>query len=271
MAAGLMFLFGSLSFAMAQKNAASAKSNSKPIDMLGWKLVWSDEFDKDGPPNPANWKFEKGFVRNEEFQWYQETNAICRNGKLTIEARRERTPNPDYSEGVSEWRRNREFAIYSSSSLKTEGLHAWRYGRFEMRARIDARTGMRPAFRTIGSEGEWPSGGEIDVMEFYRGNLPANLVWGTDKRWIWKRHSASRPITDFKDSKCSSKFHVWRTDWDEKAIILSVDGRELNRTDLNETVNGDGSGKNPFKQPRYLLLNLAIGGQNGGEVGIIDF
>lgn len=265
LAAGILLLFGSLSVAAAQGKADGAKPTLKVADTREWNLVWADEFNRDGPPNPANWSFEKGFARNEEFQWYQEPNALCRKGLLVIEARRERVPNPDFVKGDSGWRRNREYADYTSASLKTEGLHAWQYGRFEIRARIDTRSGMWPAFWTIGSAGEWPSGGEIDIMEFYRGNLLANLVWGTDKRWNGKWHSTSRPIANFKDPKWSSKFHIWRMDWDENVITLFVDGQELNKTDLKETVNGDGSGKNPFKQPHYLLLNLAIGGQNGGD------
>ena len=42
----------------------------------GYKLVWSDEFNKDGVPDSVNWKYEKGFVRNEEIQWYQEENVL---------------------------------------------------------------------------------------------------------------------------------------------------------------------------------------------------
>jgi len=45
-----------------------------------WNLKWSDEFDKNGAPNPANWGFESGFVRNEELQWYQPTMRRCRTG-----------------------------------------------------------------------------------------------------------------------------------------------------------------------------------------------
>ncbi len=41
----------------------------------GWKLVWADEFDKDGPPDPRNWTNETGFVRAKEYQWYQPDNA----------------------------------------------------------------------------------------------------------------------------------------------------------------------------------------------------
>ena len=54
-------------------------------------------------------------------------------------------------------------------------------------------------------------------------------------------------------------------DWDERAIVLSVDGERLNEVHLSRTVNQDGSATNPFHQPHYLLLNLAIGGTQGGD------
>ena len=65
-----------------------------------WKLVWCDEFNTNGPPDPANWNYERGFVRNHELQWYQPENAFCTNGLLVIEARREHKPNPDFSPAV---------------------------------------------------------------------------------------------------------------------------------------------------------------------------
>ena len=69
-------------------------------------LVWADEFNKPGPPDPTNWTFERGFVRNEELQWYQPENASCRDGMLVIEARRERLANPSYDPNSSSWRRS---------------------------------------------------------------------------------------------------------------------------------------------------------------------
>ena len=145
----------------------------------GMKLAWHDEFDLDGAPDANKWNFETGFARNEEAQWYQLENSTVKDGKLIIEARREQKPNPNYKAGSADWRINREFAQYTSSSLSTQNHAAWTYGRFEMRARIDTRAGMWPAFWTVGKNGEWPSSGEIDIMEFYRGKLLANFVWGT--------------------------------------------------------------------------------------------
>ncbi|MGB4341120.1 MAG: beta-glucanase, partial [Dysgonamonadaceae bacterium] len=64
-----------------------------------YTLVWSDEFNEDGKPNSEYWSFEKGFVRNNELQWYQEDNAYCKDGKLIIEGRCEKRPNPLYEKG----------------------------------------------------------------------------------------------------------------------------------------------------------------------------
>ncbi|WP_338874714.1 glycoside hydrolase family 16 protein [Spirosoma sp. SC4-14] len=230
-----------------------------------WRLVWSDEFNTNGPPSSQNWTFETGFVRNHEHQWYQPQNARCENGLLIIEGRREQRPNPTYQPGSSDWKTSRPTIEYTAASLKTQGLHSWQYGRFEMRGRIDIRPGLWPAFWTLGTAGEWPSNGEIDIMEYYRAMLLANVAWGTDKRFTAKWSTTKKPIASFNDPDWATKFHVWRMDWDEHAIRLSVDGLLLNSVNLSETINQDGSGKNPFRQPHYLLLNMAIGGDNGGD------
>src|SRR6185369_7481344 len=113
--------------------------------------------------------------RNEEHQWYQAANARCSKGLLIIEGRREQKRNPNYQPGSRDWRRNREFAEYTAASLKTEGKHTWQYGRFEMRARIDTRAGLWPAFWTLGAATSWPQSGEVDIMEFYNSTVLANV------------------------------------------------------------------------------------------------
>jgi beta-glucanase (GH16 family) len=236
----------------------------------GYTLVWADEFDRDGSPDQANWNFENGFVRNQELQWYQPDNARVEAGHLVIAGRRERRPNPNYVAGSSDWKRNREFAEFTSSSLITRGLHQWQYGRIEMRGRIDVRPGMWPAFWTLGAGGAWPHNGEVDIMEYYRGDLLANAAWGGAKRGqaIWD--DSRTPIASLGGADWAGRFHVWRMEWDEDLIQLFVDDRLLNEIDLKKTVNEDGSGRNPFRQPHYLIVNLAIGGQ-GGDPGTTGF
>ena len=229
-----------------------------------FELVWADEFDRDGPPDSSRWTYEHGFVRNEELQWYRPENARVEHGQLIIEARRERIANPAFDSGGRSWRARRASAEYTSASLTTRGLARWQYGRFEMRARIDVRAGLWPAFWTVGEQGIWPASGEIDVMEYYRGLLLANVAWA-DSAGRAKWDSARRPIADLGGSGWADHYHVWRMDWDEHEIRLSVDTLLLNTTRLDSTLNGAGPPPNPLRQPHHIILNLAIGGQSGGD------
>lgn len=252
-----------------QRPAGEAVSKSAPS--ADWKLVWADEFDKDGRPDPKNWNYEAGFVRNRELQWYQPDNARCEKGLLIIEARRERKQNPNYAPNSLDWKTNREYADYTSTSLITRGRNHWQYGRFEMRGRIDTQPGLWPAFWTLGITGQWPSNGEIDIMEYYRGTLLANVAWGSERPRVAVWDDFKKPITEFNDPDWSKKFHVWRMDWDEQAIKLYIDDILLNTTELKDAFNKDAEGKNPFHQPHYLILNLAIGGTNGGDPATTTF
>jgi beta-glucanase (GH16 family) len=234
----------------------------------GYKLVWSDEFNTDGTPDPKNWNYEKGFVRNNELQWYQSNNATVKGGVLVIEGRREQVTNTNYVAGSTDWRTNRQFAQYTSTSMTTSGLQTWQYGRFELRARIPTSTGMWPAWWALGVAGEWPSNGEIDMMEFYKGNVLANVACGTATRWSAKWDSTAKAISSL-GANWSSNFHVWRMDWDDQNINLYLDDVLLNGVPLSTMLNADGT--SPFKQKIYMLLNLALGGDNGGDPSATTF
>lgn len=224
----------------------------------GMKLVWSDEFDKDGLPDPNKWNYEMGFVRNQEPQLYGTGNARVEGGFLIIEARRERVASPDFQAGSTNWKTNRRFADFTSSSITTKGKQGWTYGHFEMRARIDTRISSWPAFWSVGKDRPWPHNGEIDIMEYYNAGLLANVAWGgkTSSSSVW--NAKTKPIKTFSPD-WPNQFHVWALDWDEKQMVFSVDGQELNRQDLSKTVNGDAEKFNPFHAPQFIILNQAVG------------
>ena len=239
----------------------------------GWQLVWHDEFDTDGKPNSEIWNYEHGFSRNHEDQWYQEDNVRCERGLLIFEGRAEKRPNPLYKKNSTDWRTMRDSIRYTSSCITTRGNFSFLYGRLEVRARIPVTGGAWPAIWTLGNEMEWPSNGEIDLMEFYRiGGEPhilANAAWGNDKHYdpIW--NSRRVPFSHFleKDPLWASKFHIWRMDWDEEAIRMYIDDELINEIKMKDVRNGSiGNYENPFDKPQYILLNLAMGGDNGGEI-----
>ena len=235
----------------------------------GYELIWSDEFDRDGTPDPSKWTFENGFKRNAELQWYQPDNAFIKDGVLVIEARRERKPNPRFGDPdqpeAFRWRRH---INYTSASLQTKGLFQWQYGRLEVRARIKAEQGLWPAIWTLGSDGRWPANGEVDLMEYYDGSILANFAWAADhpSKPRWKGRKV--PLAQLtNDAGWDTRFHTWVMDWSEKEITLSLDGAVLNRIDLMKVKNHPKADVPlPFHQPHYLILNLALGGQQGGPV-----
>ncbi|HEX5099785.1 MAG TPA: glycoside hydrolase family 16 protein, partial [Polyangiaceae bacterium] len=252
----------------ATAGASGAAGSNGTIDVPpGYTLVWHDEFDQDGAPDPKNWKFEHGFVRNEEDQWYQDDNASVAGGFLVIEGRKERVENPSYT-GSGDWKTTRQYAEYTSSSLNTSGLQSFQYGRFEMRARIPTSGGMWPAWWTLGVSGEWPSNGEVDIMEYYSGKVLANVACGTSTQWQAKWDSQTKSLSSL-GSGWSNEFHVWRMDWDDQRIDLYLDDQVMNTTELSSMLNADG--KSPFKQKAYMLVNLALGGNNGGSLSGTTF
>ena len=110
-------------------------------------------------------------------------------------------------------------------------------------------------------------------MEYYRidgePHILANAAWGNDQRYgaVW--NSQKIPFAHFieKNLDWADQFHVWRMDWDEQHIRIYLDDELLNDIPLSTTINGCiGHGENPFRKPQYILLNLALGGHNGGFI-----
>ncbi len=234
-----------------------------------WKMVWHDEFDQDGLPNPANWDYERGFVRNNELQWYQPENASCKGGILTIEARREKKPNPTYQKGGRGFL-GRESIEVTSACLITKGKHEFTYGKFEMRGRIDIRQGSWPAFWTLGAsidKAGWPECGEIDIMEYYTGTVLANVCHGLNGQEKWL--TTKKRVSELGGEKWAREFHIWTMEWDEKHIDLLLDGA----LSAHFLVAGDDeAGKdNAFRKPQYVLLNQAIGGAAGGDPSKLEY
>ena len=233
-----------------------------------WKLVWSDEFDRTGIPDPKRWTYEVGFIRNREAQYYtagRTENARIEEGKLIIEARKERFPNARLSR-EQENRRRAEFSEYTSASLTTEGLAAWRHGRVEVRAKLPRGRGVWPAIWMLGTNRNvvgWPACGEIDIMEYV--GFEPDVIHANIHTRKYNHVKGTGKGDKLKVEKPFEDFHVYAMEWYPEWIDFFVDEKKYFTYKKEQGAREDAW---PFDKPFYLILNLAIGGAWGGQKGI---
>jgi len=238
-----------------------------------WKLVWSDDFNTPGLPDPAKWDYETGFIRNNEQQYYtqeRKENARVEDGMLILEARKEQWKNPAYDPNAKDTgrgRRSREFTDYTSASLTTRGKASWTYGRIEVRAKLPSGRGMWPAIWMLGTNSRqvrWPACGEIDIMEFV--GFEPGIIHANIHTRAYNHVQKTGKGDKIAIADASEVFHVYAVEWDTYRIDFFVDAQKY-FTFRNE---GTGADVWPYDKDQYLILNLAIGGTWGGQKGIDD-
>lgn len=218
------------------------------------ELVWSEEFNYEGLPDSDKWSYNVGGHGwgNNELQYYtkkRSDNARVEDGKLIITAKKETFKKKQYT----------------SARLITKNKGDWKYGKIEVRAKLPDGFGTWPAIwmlPTLDRGLDWPKDGEIDIMEHVGYNL--GTVYGTihTKKYnhmIGTQKSDSIYIADLHEN-----FHVYSINWDDKQITWSVDNEEyLTLFKENEDELGW-----PFDKEFHLILNLAVGGNWGGKMGV---
>ena len=228
-----------------------------------WQLLWSDEFDGTNL-NSANWTFDLGNGQggwgNNELEYYtsRPQNVYVTNGLLHIVAQKE-----SYN-GFN----------YTSAKLKTLGLFSQKYGRFEFYAKLPSGQGYWPALWMMPRDevyGGWAASGEIDVME-NKGSNPANVLGTIHFGGMYPNQTQSfGPSFNFPAGDSVTNFHLYTLEWDTNSISWYVDNN------LYETQTSWWSSSNPtntsirnpypapFDQPFYIIMNLAVGGNFGGN------
>ena len=233
----------------------AACQEGQPESQLPYELIWSDEFNYNGLPDNSKWEYDTGGGGwgNQELQYYtasRNENARVENGSLVIEACKE----------------NWQGLNYTSARLVTKSKAEWQYGKIEVKVKIPAGRGTWPAIWMLGATTplKWPDDGEIDIMEhvgFDQGIIHASVHCKKYYHSIGTQKTATTAVPD-----CSDKFHVYSTEWNKDSVRTSVDGMIYFRF-ANEH---SGYTAWPFDNKMYLLLNIAVGGDWGGQKGIDD-
>lgn len=234
-----------------------------------YQLVWSDEFNKSGQPDPKKWGYEQGFIRNKEAQYYtknRKKNARVENGHLIIEAHKEIYPNLSFQKNSKNWRKARKQANYTSAALITMNKASWQYGKIEIRAKLPKGKGTWPAIWMMGTDRTkvgWPQCGEIDIME-QLGRKPqlihGTIHWNAGTKTEKKHKSKGGNI---KTAAPSEHFHIYSVEWTKNKISFALDHKTYHKIDLTTLPENQAE---QFRKPYYLLINLALGGTWGKKI-----
>ena len=209
-------------------------------------------------------------IRNNEAQYYTDNlkNARVEEGSLIIETDKEQIKNAGFvSKEDNNWKRNTEFASYSSASLSTKGIAEWQYGIIEVSAKIPQGVGMWPAIWMLGKNQDevgWPVCGEIDIMEhvgYNNDTIYGTIHTGAFNHMIGTQKGGSILIEDPYNT-----FHQYSVKWTPELIEFFMDGKSY-LTFSNQHLT---TAEWPFDQPFNLKLNIAVGGSWGGAKGIDD-
>ncbi len=227
--------------------------------LAGWKLTWSDEFNgADGSAaDSSKWIHDTGGngFGNQEYEYYTDgtQNAVVTGGNLVITAAT--NTNSAYT---CSYPSSGNVCKYTSARLLTKGKFSQKYGRFEARIQIPEGQGIWPAFWMMGVNGQWPSCGEIDVMEnvgkepsINHGSLHMPASGSTSDSQLTGMYTLPG------GAKLGDAFHIYAVEWSASAINFYVDDMlyetQTPQTATNRTWE--------FDQAFYILLNVAVGGQ----------
>jgi len=262
---------------------ACASQSATAADIEGWDLVWADEFNGD-LIDMSKWSHEVDCWGggNEERQCYtaEPDNSFVENGYLFINAFVDPTTGPALPPKLEDNLPEDEKGAtarkpFSSARLNTKAKGEWKYGRFEVRAKMPEGQGMWPAIWMLPVDekyGGWAASGEIDIVEAVNwGTECKKCDDGTENRIFGTIHyGAEWPKNKYKGEETAveankSGFHVYAVEWKEGEINWFVDDRKFSTLTPKDwrTKSLLGQDKNssaPFDQPFYILMNVAVGG-----------
>ena len=219
-----------------------------------WKLVWADEFNYNGLPDSAKWSYDVGGSGwgNNELQYYTQNdtaNAVVHDGVLHIIARKAQKENN----------------AFTSARLVTKSKGDWTYGKIEVSAKLPAGRGLWPAIWMLPTDwayGGWPKSGEIDIMEHV--GFKKDSVFSSIHTESFNHIIGTQKTKGIQVMNPYTSFHVYGIEWDQQKIDFLLDHSIM----FHYSNSGNGPKEWPFDKRFHLLLNIAVGGNWGGQQGV---
>lgn len=206
----------------------------------GYKLAFSDEFDGSAV-DKSKWRVHNNtWSGNEEsIDTSRSNNVFLANGALTLRAQRE---------NYTAYGTSRQ---YTSAYLDTIGTHSWKYGRFEMRAKLPTTVGSWPAFWLRDDHGL----GEVDVMEAV-GGMPSFVAQSVHQSTNGGLARLTHGVYALKGGSLTSDWHTYGVTVTANSISWDIDGATI------FTVNASSAPwiTSTFNDTLNIRINLQVGG-----------
>ena len=222
-----------------------------------WALVWADEFEGN-TIDFAKWSREENNYGggNFERQAYRTDPrySFVKDGKLNIAVYREAHTTTD---GKTQ--------PYSSARLRTLNRGDWKFGRFEIRAKMPNGEGIWPAIwmmPTNSPYGTWAASGEIDIVES-RGSKVRETLGALHFGGKWPNNVHLDHTYRFPGKDASEDFHVYALEWNGSEISWFVDGVKWKTRKNSEwhSTAAPGNPSAPYDHHFHLILNVAVDGR----------
>ncbi len=231
---------------------------SSPQPYEGYELIWSDEFDG-STIDDSKWNFNLGtgcptlcgWGNNEEQAFSDRTsNLFFQEGNLVIAARKELISGKEFS----------------SARINTDDKFEMKFGRIDIRASMPSALGTWVALFMLNKDYSiadpgalWPSGGEIDIMEYLGENHNEILGtghYGTD--FPANHRFNSEYFQSLNNESFAEVYYVFSIIWEQNKITWLVNDIPYHKMTPELTLsNGQ---PYPFNDEFYFIFALSVGG-----------
>ncbi len=218
-----------------------------------WKLVWMDDFDQTDGFDQTVWsKIPRGKSDWNNYMSDFDSLFALRDGNLVLR-------------GIRNFSQPNDTAPYLTGGVYTKGKKAFHGGRLEIRARLEGAGGEWPAMWMLPEEGQWPTGGEIDIME--RLNSDTFAYQTIHSYYTLNLGLKDTPPHYGTNTILPDDYNIYSVDIYPDSLVFAINHHH---TFTYPRIETDKEGQFPFYQPYYLLIDMQLGGNWVGAVNPDD-
>lgn len=224
---------------------------AQQADLTDWKLIWEDQFEKEGQPDREKWSFAGR--SSPDWACYctdSKETAFIRDGRLILRS----GLNTQAGDTIK----------YQTGCLHTKKHFSFQYGKVEVKAMLSKGKGSWPAIWMMPKDavyGGWPASGEIDIMEHL--NYDSIFYQTIHSTYVDQKDKKDNPPYYHTDKFLIDDFNIFGLEWYPDRLDFFLNGK---KTFTYPRVESEGKDQWPFDQSFYLILNQALGGNWVGEI-----